>query len=225
MIKTHFYTHGSRGPVILWGMGSFQGNETEELAGHLEKLIPGGNYTIAAFEPESWNDDFSPWKADCCRQNFGGRGTDTLFWIREEFLPEINWCFPDARKKYIAGYSLAGLFSLWALYESNLFAGAASVSGSLWFPGWKEYAENHAPAAESDVYLSLGIKEKNSRDPQMALVEENTKKQEQLLRGQARNTVLEMNPGGHFMDPQLRLAKGIAWLISRDSERTECSDR
>ncbi len=36
----------------------------------------------------------------------------------------------------IAGYSLAGLFALWAVYQTGLFDRAASVSGSLWFDGF-----------------------------------------------------------------------------------------
>ncbi|ERL11412.1 hypothetical protein HMPREF1248_0438 [Coriobacteriaceae bacterium BV3Ac1] len=32
---------------------------------------------------------------------------------------------------YISGYSLAGLFALWSLYQTDIFKGAACVSGSL----------------------------------------------------------------------------------------------
>lgn len=35
----------------------------------------------------------------------------------------------------IAGYSLAGLFALYALYKTDVFTRVASMSGSLWFPG------------------------------------------------------------------------------------------
>ena len=35
----------------------------------------------------------------------------------------------------IAGYSLAGLFALYALYKTDAFTRVASMSGSLWFPG------------------------------------------------------------------------------------------
>jgi len=214
-MKTFYYDHGINGPVVLWAKGSFQEDEFRELVRCLEELIPEETYTIAAFEAESWNDEYSPWQAECGRQSFGGKGADTLCRIKNELLPEINRRYPDAGNKYIIGYSLAGLFSLWALIESRLFDGAASVSGSLWYPGWMEYAENHLPEKNSIVYLSLGSKEKNSRDPQMALVEENTRRQKELLENRIRRITLEMNPGGHFTQPALRLAKAVAWLIQK----------
>ena len=34
----------------------------------------------------------------------------------------------------IAGYSLAGLFAVYAMYQTGAFSRIASMSGSLWFP-------------------------------------------------------------------------------------------
>lgn len=39
----------------------------------------------------------------------------------------------------LAGHSLAGLFALYAIYQTDLFSGVGSVSGSLWFSGINEY--------------------------------------------------------------------------------------
>jgi hypothetical protein len=32
-------------------------------------------------------------------------------------------------------------------------------------------------------------------------------------------TVFEMNPGGHFQDPEGRMAKGIRWMLTHGEER------
>ena len=62
------------------------------------------------------------------------------------------------RWRGIAGYSLAGLFAVYALYRTDVFARAASVSGSLWFPGFREYVFSHTPLCRPDcVYFSLGL--------------------------------------------------------------------
>ena len=58
---------------------------------------------------------------------------------------------PAAREKIrgsapyvgIAGYSLAGLFALYAMYRCDCFAWVASMSGSLWFPKFREYVLRH----------------------------------------------------------------------------------
>ena len=39
----------------------------------------------------------------------------------------------------IAGYSHAGLFALYSMYHTDRFDRVASMSGSLWFPDFKEY--------------------------------------------------------------------------------------
>ena len=51
------------------------------------------------------------------------------FRVREETIGEV--LDDKTRKVYIMGYSLAGLFSLWALLESNLFEGAICASRAL----------------------------------------------------------------------------------------------
>lgn len=112
---------------------------------------------------------------------------------------------------YIAGYSMAGLFALYSLYKTDRFAGAASCSGSLWFPGFSEYVHEHEFAsATSKIYLSLGDREAKTKNPVMAMVEDNTRNIAELYSSQGCNMLFEMNQGGHFNDPELRTAKGIA---------------
>ena len=70
-----------------------------------------------------------------------------------------------SRWRGIAGYSLAGLFALYAIYQTDLFSHVGSMSESLWFPGMKEYIFSHEPKCRPDcMYFSLGDKESKTRN-------------------------------------------------------------
>ena len=59
---------------------------------------------------------------------------------------------------------MAGLFSLWAAYQTDAFAGVAAASPSIWFPDFLQYMKEHDIRTES-VYLSLGDREEKTRNP------------------------------------------------------------
>ena len=117
-------------------------------------------------------------------------------------------------KLCIGGYSLAGLFALWSAYETDLFDGVAAASPSVWFPGWIGHAETNAVKA-GKVYLSLGDKEEKTRNPVMRTVGDNIRRQHELLQAEpaCEKCILEMNQGNHFKEPDIRTAKGFAWLL------------
>lgn len=201
------------GPVLFWGSGA---NERDAWPVVESLLPPEKPWTLAIFASEDWNRDFSPWAAPAAygQNGFPGGGQNTLDWLMGEYVPRIDAsCAPTAR--YIGGYSLAGLFSLWAFYETGAFQGAASCSGSLWFPGWERYAADKTAPTGSAVYLSLGDKEERTRHPVLSAVGGATRRQFALCRadGNIARTVLEWNPGGHFKTPERRLARGLSWLL------------
>jgi len=214
-MKTKEFSKGKGGPLILWGTDLERDNGIEELVRQLDILMPEQAYTLAVFGVEDWNAEFSPWRAEVEGQAFEGKGPETLGWLKDEYIPSLKKKYPDASEMCIAGYSLAGLFALWAAYEIDLFCGCASCSGSLWFPGWTVYTEGHRVSENCAVYLSLGGKEKNNRSAVLATIEDNTKLQLELLKKCVKDVTLEMNPGGHFADPMGRIAKGIAWLVKK----------
>ena len=113
---------------------------------------------------------------------------------------------------------MAGLFALYSLYETDCFSGAASCSGSLWFPGFREFALDHEFMSQpSKIYMSLGDRESKTKNKVMAAVEENTLAVADLYRSKDLNVKFEMNLGGHFNEPALRTAKGIAYLLGSRS--------
>ena len=115
----------------------------------------------------------------------------------------------------LGGYSLAGLFALWAGYQSERFCGAAAVSPSVWFPGWMEYAKTHIPHVQK-VYFSLGDREEKTRNRTMAVVGENIRAMQDILQPilSKQNCILEWNKGNHFQNTAERTARGFAWLLN-----------
>ena len=116
----------------------------------------------------------------------------------------------------IAGYSLAGLFALYAICQTDVFSRVGCMSGSLWFPGFKEYVFSHEPKHRPDcIYFSLGDKESKTKNPILRTVQENTKEICAYYRRKGIDTVFQLNPGNHFVQSVERAAAGIAWMLSR----------
>lgn len=176
------------------------------------------NCAIVTISADRWNDQLSPWQAEKVFKNgepFGGEAGN--------YLREIESLLPAAEAKLglsvsrraIVGYSLAGLFALYALCESRTFNYAASISGSLWFPDFAEYVASKQLAPPDAVYFSVGDREKHTKSKLMSQVEEKTETIRRYFESLGTRTVFELNPGNHFVDSDLRVAKGISWLIAQ----------
>ena len=183
-IQLHIVQNGSGGPVIFWGMYPHQGGEVEHFWEALMELVPEQKFLLVAFQVEDWNRDFSPWEAPAAfgTEAFDGQGARTLKWLLEEGVPYIDRTYHvKEQEHWLAGYSLAGLFALWAAYECDTFSGIACCSGSLWFKDWDIYMREHKLKRKCSVYLSLGGKEEKTKNAVMATVGDRTREQEKLL--------------------------------------------
>ena len=186
----------------------------------IKKLSPNKPFTLIAFCIDDWNTELSPWESPAVfgSEPFGSDAPKTLSFITDYLLPELNDIYPSSRKKhfYLGGYSLAGLFALWSAYQTDIFHGIAAVSPSVWFPGWKDYIASHI-IHTPQVYLSLGKKEERARNKLMSAVGDSIRFQHELLskESKVKRCTLEWNDGNHFADPELRTAKGFAWLLNR----------
>ena len=169
-------------------------------------------FSLVAFMIKDWYQELTPWVAPPVfgKTPFGDGAEKTLEFITSQLLPEVQENYPYL---ILGGYSLAGLFALWAGYQTDLFEGIAAASPSVWYPQWIDYASEKRPLAKS-VYLSLGDKEEKAKNPIMAQVGNAIRKQHELLTEQEVNTILEWNPGNHFIDSEKRMAKGFAWAIN-----------
>ena len=195
-----------RGPLLVL-------LDDTETAEKLRPLLP--ECSLLAFPAPDWDRDLTPWKAPGLRKSDGEFGGGA-----ESFLAELLAKVKEAEAalggkrapKLLMGYSLGGLFALWAGTRTAEFEMLASVSGSLWYDGWCEYlAEN--PCRAGRVYLSLGEREPRAKNPRMARVGESTLRTEALLRAAGAETVMEWNLGGHFNEPEARMAKAARALL------------
>ena len=165
--------------MILWIMGEHE----KQYLDLLQKQLP---CSLVAFQCQNWNQELSPWKADGLweNQDFAGKGAQTYEMIVDEIIPYLQVHF-HYHKLYIVGYSLAGLFSLFAMVKSDLFAGSASCSGSLWYEGFEAFVYDH-PCHDRRIYHFLRT---------------------------ANESCFRYEPGNHFHQPQLRLLHAMQWLI------------
>ena len=172
-------------------------------------------FLLAAVQVENWNDDLSPWPAPLVwgKQGFGGRAGDTLACL-EQAVPSIRrmYSIKEDCKVILGGYSLAGLFALWAATQTNALYGTAAASPSVWFPGWPEYEAAH-PIQAQRVYLSLGDREEYTKNKTMAEVGDNIRALHAALIRRGAACTLEWNAGGHFKDADLRTARAFAWTM------------
>ena len=187
----------------------------------IEELSGGQSFCLKAVKVDSWNKDLSPWPAPAVfgREDFGAGAEETLAYLLTEVVPhKIN----SPKKVYIGGYSLAGLFALWAGYQTDVFSGIAAASPSIWFPGFTEYMKENELHAHA-VHLSLGDREERTRNPVMARVGDAIREAYAHLQETGVDCVLEWNKGNHFKEPDLRTARAFAWVMEDRSCHEYCA--
>ena len=203
-------------PVIYLNTSSDEGQQVFE-AVQAVGCLP---FNLATISNLDWNHDMAPWDNPAAFKKgepFTGGADDYLRLLVEEIIPraEKELAGPPAWRG-IAGYSLAGLFALYAIYQTDVFSRVGSMSGSLWFPGFKEYIFTHEPKRRPDcIYFSLGDKESKTRNPVLKTVQENTEEIRAFYQSKGIDTEFQMNPGNHFVQGIERTAAGIQWLLNR----------
>ncbi len=215
--EKHIYIYGEKekpAPLVITNTFEGDGNEVySALKGMTDK-----EFILAVVSDIDWNDEMSPWECPPLYKNdepCTGGADEYLSKLTKDIIPAIRGELANTPEKIIiAGYSLAGLFALYSLYKTDVFSAAVSASGSLWFPGLSELIEENDFCREPDkIYFSLGDKEAKTKNPLLSTVENKTTKIYEKYKNMGIDTVFEMNPGNHFKDSDLRLAKGIAWIL------------
>lgn len=178
-------------------------------------LLP--DCAVIPFPIGSWDDELTPWPTPSIAKGraFTGNAEMTLKRL-ETAIQQYEKEHGIPEKRAIAGYSLAGLFSLWAMTKCSLFDRAASVSGSLWYDGWNEYLkENGFKKQPERVWISVGDREKNTRNPRMKTVEDEAGKTAEWMREQGIGCRFEIMPGGHFDHVDERIGQACRYLSEK----------
>lgn len=203
---------GKAAPIVY--LHTFQ-HEGEEVWKQCTK-ISTKRFILVEIDGVDWNRDMSPWASEklfagdtACT----GGGEEWLQVLTSQIIPPVEEGL-NVTNRFLAGYSLAGLFALWAAYHTSIFDGVISGSGSFWYPGFTEYAGGHDLMRQlSSIYFSLGDRESHVRNPILQRVEENTRWLCAHYQEQGITTIFELNTGNHYMQTELRMAKGIGWTL------------
>ena len=171
----------------------------------------GEELAIVPCIPSSWESDLTPYAADNPLQKgrtFAGKADDFL----KEMMAVASTC--PATHRILAGYSLAGLFALYAGTKCSLFDSLVSGSPSLWYPSFIEYAQTHPLNPEIQyVYLSLGDQEAKVKNPVFQTVDQRMNEYCKILTEARIPFHFDLNPGKHVDNVMGRMAKGILSAI------------
>ena len=194
-----------------------------------------------------WEENFSPWCAPrvfAKGPNFGDGAQKTLDTLINHVIPwaESELIDPPAYR-VLVGYSLAGLFSLWAGVSQQVACGCqpgtattsqpgpssqtyaiptptfqriGAVSGSFWFPGLLDYVDQQlrrGVVGLTHAYLSLGDREARTPNPQIMHVRENAELLASKLESAGITSMFELNRGNHFQNVEGRMQKALDWLV------------
>ena len=193
-------------------------HELQHMDNEISAIAQGSahSFLFAAVPVKSWNDELSPWKSPAVRgkDSFGGNAAGTLRVLTGQVIPTLKQQFalPGNVRIILGGYSLAGLFALWASTQTALFSGVAAASPSVWFPGWMKFEQQH-PIQAQRIYLSLGDREEHTKNTVMATVGDNIRTLHSRLAERGADCILEWNNGGHFKDADLRTARAFRWVM------------
>ena len=177
-------------------------------------------FALLAVPIEDWERELMPWPEPVVsrRPEVGSGAGETLRYLADTLLLalRVNGEFSFSTPVVLGGYSLGGLFSLWAACQCNCFAAVAAGSPSLWAGDWPQYAAAH-PMLARHVYLSLGDREERSRNRTMARVGDRIRDEYDRLQQQLgpESTTLVWEQGGHFADPAARMARAFVWCLKQ----------
>ena len=201
-------------PLII--LNNYSGDGESVVSAMQEIDTPDRNLLVVG--DLNWDHDMTPWYCPPLSKNdtpCTGGADEYLDLLLTEILPKAEELISGTPSFIgIAGYSLAGLFALYASYQCDAFDRVASMSGSLWFPDFKEYALTHEMRKRpAKLYLSLGDREAHTRNSVLMTVQRNTEELVDHYKSIGLAVTWELNPGNHFKDAALRSAKGIKAIL------------
>lgn len=178
------------------------------------------NFTLVAISELSWNHDMAPWYVPPISKNdtpCTGGADGYLRLLTKEIIPRAEELIQGrVLWRGLAGYSLAGLFAVYSLYQTQFFSRIASMSGSFWFPDFMEYVFSHELKKRPKcIYFSLGDLECQTKNPYLKTVQGTTEKIECFYAQRGIDTTFQLNPGNHYKNAVQRTVEGILWILSR----------
>ena len=207
-------------PGLFADDAPFAGHAQDQLRLLEEEIIPRVEQECGFDEQRADPQDSAKLNADSRKPCAGEARVFQVNANSEAYVIDANRSKPSAPRicRTIAGYSLAGLFATWAAFNSSAFSRIASASGSLWYPKFARFvAERPFTRPINCAYFSLGSKEAKTPNRLLRNVATGTDEVVAAFRSKGVPTRFETNPGNHFKEPALRMARGITWTISQQA--------
>lgn len=218
-----FETEGRRCSVYIpqsegpWPLAVLCGGDLSE---ELMSIAAGEEPMLLFSASAAWERDYTPWPAPALpgRKPFTGEAPAYLCFLTEQ-THRLWKQFPISGGAGLLGYSLGGLFALWASGQTREFSLFGSLSGSLWYDGWMEYAASFKPG-KARWYLSLGRSEPGWGGERVRDVGECTLRTQAVLaeRFGEENITMQWNRGGHFTGITGRWRKALRWAAEQNNQ-------
>ena len=208
--KTFPGTGGANAPVIYVV-------DMPEHPFDIDEVAAARTCTIVKVSVREWNDSLTPWRAPGLYRgnaDFKGEADITLSELIGEAIPAIERMEGlSPAKRAICGYSLGGLFSLYAFTHANEFCACGSLSGSVWYESWVEHLRDlDFDSTGKFAFLSIGSKEKHAAPKILHHVQDDTEACANILREHGCETEYVVGPGSHMSFMKERFDAGLSAL-------------
>lgn len=183
----------------------------------IASVAAGRQSTIVTVPIGDWNANLTPWPAKGIYRgepDFGGNAGQTLSGLVGEVIPAIEQAAGLApERRAICGYSLGGLFALYAFAHDARFGACACLSGSVWYEGWVDYLrELEFEGSGRFAFLSIGSKEKHAAPKILHHVQDQMGECADILRAHGCAAEFVVKRGSHMSFVQERFDAGLTAL-------------
>lgn len=196
----------------------------------LTEIFAGLGCPVVYIVISDWDNQLTPWPAKGLYHqdpDFKGEAPQFLEVLTKKLIPVIEkeeGLTPDLRA--LAGYSLAGLFSVYAFANSAKFECVASMSGSFWYERWTSYITSLDRNKQGcSAFFSLGERERKAKEKILHRVQENTEVTIETLESWGVQVQYHLVPGGHFDNIYERIREGLAFLAKALEKHESNSQR
>jgi len=193
-VKLYVYRSNVKDATTIYFL---DGDQFEESFNHwIRKHQPALNFVL--INANNRTDDYTPWPlqaSETMPMDFGGKAAEHLSFFATHVIPfcESEYGFSSStEKRVIGGYSLGGLFSLYAAVNNDLFGTVLSCSSSLWYPDFLDYLKEHPFKAAHSKLIAL----KDFYEPKF----------------QAGDFKFTLEEGNHGNDIPGRVERAVEWV-------------